>query len=403
MYGARLVALLKTDGGLRPIACGDVFRRMAAKLLCAAVADDARAHLKECGQLGVCVPGGMDAISHAARRYAQDFLQPGSDRVIFKADFRNAFNCCARSEFLQAVRDQFPALYEYSVAAYGEDTLLLFAGTFLASRAGVQQGDPLGPLFFSLALSRLLQNVEMDGLELNAWYLDDGTVGGRTMTVRRFVDSLRQVSAEHGLQLNMSKCELVCADSEIDRMRLLWPDLETVVPVSKFFLLGTPLGSDEEAQAHLRKVAEKSIRRANLITRLGDPVVASALLRYTTGFCIGNFYARSVGGLGRTVFSTIDEATLNAWETINFPFETPELRALACLPTSFGGIGLRELRAHCGVAFVASAVAAADLFPVLLKEHVRVLLASAPDAWLVSPAVDPVLSKFPSVVASTTR
>jgi hypothetical protein len=56
MYGARLVALLKTDGGLRPIACGDVFRRMAAKLLCAAVADDARAHLKECGQLGVCVP-----------------------------------------------------------------------------------------------------------------------------------------------------------------------------------------------------------------------------------------------------------------------------------------------------------------------------------------------------------
>jgi hypothetical protein len=182
----------------------------------------------------------------------------------------------------------------------------------------------------------------MDGLELNAWYLDDGTVGGRTMTVRRFVDSLRQVSSEHGLQLNMAKCELVCADSEVDRMRLLWPDLEKVVPVSKFFLLGTPLGSDEEAQAHLRKVAEKSIRRANLTTRLGDPVVASALLRYTTGFCIGNFCARSVGGLGRTVFSTIDEATLNAWETINFPFETPELRALACLPTSFGGIGLRE-------------------------------------------------------------
>jgi hypothetical protein len=89
-------------GGLRPIACGDVFRRTAAKLLCAAVADDARAHLKECGQLGVCVPGGMDAISHAARRYAQDFLQSGSDRVIFKADFRNAFTCCA-SEFLQAV------------------------------------------------------------------------------------------------------------------------------------------------------------------------------------------------------------------------------------------------------------------------------------------------------------
>jgi hypothetical protein len=64
------------------------------------------------------------------------------------------------------------------------------AVVFLASRAGVQQGDPLGPLF-SLALARLLKNVAMDDLELNA-------------SVRRFVDSLRQVSAEHGLQLNMS-------------------------------------------------------------------------------------------------------------------------------------------------------------------------------------------------------
>ena len=31
VYGARLVALVKKDGGLRPIACGDVFRRCAGK------------------------------------------------------------------------------------------------------------------------------------------------------------------------------------------------------------------------------------------------------------------------------------------------------------------------------------------------------------------------------------
>jgi hypothetical protein len=85
-------------------------------------------------------------------------------------------NCCSRTEFLQAVREHFPAVYDYAVAAYDEDTLLLFAGTLLASHAGVQQGDPLGPLFFSLALALLLENVGTDGLELNARYLDDGTV-----------------------------------------------------------------------------------------------------------------------------------------------------------------------------------------------------------------------------------
>jgi hypothetical protein len=44
-FGARLVALAKVGGGLRPIACGDVFRRMAAKLLCARAGEDAAAFL----------------------------------------------------------------------------------------------------------------------------------------------------------------------------------------------------------------------------------------------------------------------------------------------------------------------------------------------------------------------
>jgi hypothetical protein len=287
---------------LRPIACGDVFRRMAAKLLCTAVADDARAHLKECGQLGVCVPGGMDAISHAARRYAQHFLHTGSDRVIFKADFRNAFNCCSRTEFLQAVREHFPALYDYAVAAYGEDTLLLFAGTFLASRAGVQQGDPLGPLLFSLALALLLQHVETDGLELNAWYLDDGTVGGRSLTVRRFVNSLRSVSAEHGLQLNLSKCELVCADSEIERMRPLWPDVENIVPVSKFFLLGTPLGSQRSAHTSSKSCGKPHSPRGTHHAPRGRTAAKLARSAATACATLATFMrtTRSVACTGRT-------------------------------------------------------------------------------------------------------
>jgi hypothetical protein len=50
--------------------------------------------------------------------------------------------------------------------------------------------DPLGPLFFSLALARLLQNVEMDGLELNAWYLDDGTVRRQDPEILNFTHPL---------------------------------------------------------------------------------------------------------------------------------------------------------------------------------------------------------------------
>jgi hypothetical protein len=79
---------------------------------------------------------------------------------------RNAFNTCSRSDFLHVVCEQFPELFNYAAAAYGHKSLLQFADAFLASRAGVHQGDPLGPLFFALALVVILQSIDTDALEL---------------------------------------------------------------------------------------------------------------------------------------------------------------------------------------------------------------------------------------------
>jgi hypothetical protein len=399
-FGARLVALAKVGGGLRPIACGDVFRRMAAKLLCTRAGEDAAAFLATFGQLGVACEAGMDGITHAARRYAAEFLRPGGGRCILKVDVRNAFNTCSRSDFLHMVREQFPELFHYATAAYGHESLLQFADVFLASRAGVHQGDPLGPLFFALSLVAILQSIDTDPLELNAWFLDDGTVGGTTLAIRGFLNSLAQVAREHDLALNFSKCEIVCADAEVASFRATFPDIATIVPVSEFFLLGTPLGSTDVARARVNIVAERSARRARLLTALPDPVVATALLRHTTGFCIGNFYARGVGVLARPAFAAIDAATLAAFESINFNLDEGR-RELARLPTSCGGFGLRSISDHCGIAFVAATVAAHELFPAVLRQDTRDHLARCADSWLVLD--DPVLLRFPPVAEFVTR
>jgi ubiquitin carboxyl-terminal hydrolase 44/49 len=51
----------------------------------------------------------------------------------------------------------------------------------------VQQGDPLGPLLFSLVLHPLARKIEAEfpDLDLCVWYLDDGTIIGPVDVVHK--------------------------------------------------------------------------------------------------------------------------------------------------------------------------------------------------------------------------
>ena len=64
----------------------------------------------------------------------------------------------------------------------------------LSSEVGVQQGDPLGPLF-SVALQKLILSIHIDksctDLRLNVWYLDDGVLAGHLASVSRALDIIQ--------------------------------------------------------------------------------------------------------------------------------------------------------------------------------------------------------------------
>ena len=69
LAGARFVALLEPNGRPRPIAVGEVFRRLTAKCLCAAVRPEARDYLWPLLS-GVAVPLGMECAVHSVRRWS---------------------------------------------------------------------------------------------------------------------------------------------------------------------------------------------------------------------------------------------------------------------------------------------------------------------------------------------
>ncbi|HSN24205.1 MAG TPA: hypothetical protein VLS45_08585, partial [Methylomicrobium sp.] len=132
IFGANLLAIVKKNSGIRPIAVGYVWRRLAAKVACN--------HAKEISvillaprQLGFGVKGGAEAAVRAARRYLEN-MELG--KLLIKIDFRNAFNTLRREAILEAVAKHFPELLPFAISTMSNPSFLQFADYLLQSEEG---------------------------------------------------------------------------------------------------------------------------------------------------------------------------------------------------------------------------------------------------------------------------
>jgi len=90
--------------------------------------------------------------------------------------------------------------------------ILYFGSSTLMSDEGPQLGDPMGPLLFSSAIHPLLASLKS---ELTLGYLDDLTLGGHQSKVSEAVHKVDELGRQLGLELNVSKCELIAAESVV--------------------------------------------------------------------------------------------------------------------------------------------------------------------------------------------
>jgi hypothetical protein len=178
LAGGVSIALQKSATAVRPLCCGDPLRRLVAKCFCLGGKDEIAAAFKG-KNYGVGCQGGVEVVAHSLR---DTLLQhKSSDMALLKIDFKNAFNLMDRNAFVEASSHMFPGLERWTRWCYTQSPLLIYDHSkVFESSCGVQQGDPLGPLYFCCGLQSIIDRIAVLNPTYQKWYMDDGGIVGST-------------------------------------------------------------------------------------------------------------------------------------------------------------------------------------------------------------------------------
>ena len=358
--GGVSIALEKTKTSVRPLACGDPIRRLVAKCFCVGGKEEiSKAFAGR--NYGVGCPGGVEVVAHSLRDCLQQ--HKGSKLALLKIDFRNAFNEVKRSHFVKAASEMFPAMSSWTEWCYGEASMLFYDHEhIIESCAGVQQGDPLGPLYFCCGIMAMVNDIQAMNPVYNKWYMDDGGIIGDVELLKKVWDLLQTRGPELGLHLNPSKCEWSWLDPDCNDPCLIRldgvseADQVKLVPHSQIQMLGVPLGTDVFVSDFVeKKLLGRLQDTVNRLVEFEDTQAAAYLLRVSFSIVRAVHFMRTTPlAQWQEQASKFDAMIRSAIERIlGFPMDDPTF-AQACLTPRLGGLGLRKVVEHADLAYHAS-------------------------------------------------
>ena len=264
-----LLALLKANGGVRPLGVGTTFRRTGAAGIMLHMGSDLEAFFSDEGaaQFAVGTRSGAEAQVHLTR----STLCAHPDWLTISMDQVNAFNTVNRKAFIDGLHVSFPELLPFVAQFYGAPSSLVyrldspwpedvplpgrlsFVGdarlqVALQSLEGCQQGDPMGTFLYSLSIQPILREAAalFPEVDLSA-FADDGRVTGPPEPAIRCWVWLREKLAPIGLVFKPSASLAWCPQPlpAAIQAALAAESIKLAPPDEGFGILGTCIGAPE--------------------------------------------------------------------------------------------------------------------------------------------------------------
>ena len=382
---SRLVAIAKKDGGVRPIAVGELFYRLIAKII---LRKDFQPSSLATFQLGVQSPGGVEPAIHLLQEVVAGKIS--GYNYVTALDFKNAFNSVDRLALSTGILANAPEFFRAARWAYQNPSqLITSSGDIIESSQGVRQGDPLGPFFFSLAIRATLEGLQRDLTNeatgpppILIAYLDDIYIAS---AARIPLSRLETLLENAPISLNASKSKT----TSVRQIRT-----EGLAALGSY--LG-PLAYRQQALSEATAKLEATISRTLELTKQ-----EALLLLRSSSQLLFRHLPRTVDPRGlSTNYAAIDEALLAAIRTLRGDNSSYSLdKDLTALPERLGGLGIPLYTELATVAYTASREASREVINRILPPGVE-LSAELPPEPAEPPDIGPSSTSLPTSSSTT--